>query len=461
MKHDIVFIGGGPAGYVGAIRAAQLGMDVAVVEEAHLGGVCLNWGCIPTKALFSATKLIHHASTAHTMGITYAEPEIDLGQLATWKTDVISKLVAGIETLFEKMSIARYAERGRLANPGIVTLASGKEIEAKHVVLATGSSPIEIPGFSFDSPFVWSSDDALEIREIPERLAVIGGGVIGLELATIYARLGSKVTVFELLPDILATVDLDRRTVSTIKRSLKAQGIDVRTKTKVLSHAPSDTRTQLQVEGGDPVDADRILLAVGRRPNSADLGLADVGIEPDSRGFVVVTERFETCAPGVYAVGDLILGPMLAHKASADAVAVVEWIAEKKEPSLNYETIPQAIFTDPEISSVGLSETRAKEHGFEVLTGRFPFAALGKALGMREPDGFFQIVGDASTHRVLGVQIIGAEASDLISEAALAVQQELTLEAIADGVHAHPTLPEGLKEAAENALGRAIHTINR
>jgi dihydrolipoamide dehydrogenase len=293
-------------------------------------------------------------------------------------------------------------------------------------------------------------------------MAIIGGGVIGLELATIYRRLGAEVLVVELLPEILSTVDLDRRTISTLKRSLAKNGITVLTNTAAESfEEKGDGTVVLRTKDGQEHAVDRILVAVGRRPRTRDVGLESCGIELDKRGFICVDETLQTTAQTIYAIGDVIPGPMLAHKASLDGMRVAETVAGQQHPPLDYINIPQAIFTDPEIASVGLSEAAAKASGRDILVGRFPFAALGKALGMREPDGFFQIVADAQSHQVLGAQIIGAEASDLISEAAIVVQNEWTLESIADAVHPHPTLPEGLKEAAENALGRAIHTTNR
>lgn len=461
MNYQVVIVGGGPGGYVCAIRCAQLGLGVGLVEERDLGGVCLNRGCVPTKALYSATKLIERASTANELGIAFPSPSIDLAVLAEWKESVVSKLVGGIETLLAKNGVDLLRARGRLDGPGRVALASGEALTAERIVLATGSSPIGIPSFPFEDPRVWSSDDALALTEIPARLAVIGGGVIGLELATIYRRLGSSVTVIELLPEILSTVDLDRRTLSTVKRSLAEQGIDVRTGTAADSYEPASDALAIRLSSGESLAADRVLLAVGRRPNTTDLGLETVGLEPEPTGFLSVDGALQTSAEGVYAIGDLVPGPMLAHRASAEGVALAGAFAGEKTSPLDHGAIPQAIFTDPEIASVGLSERGAKERGHEALVGRFPYATLGKALGMREAEGFFQIVADAGNHRILGAQIVGAEASDLISEAVVALQAGLTLEAIADAVHPHPTLPEGLKEAAENALGRAIHTVNR
>jgi len=461
MNYQVVVVGGGPGGYVCAIRCAQLGLRVGLVEEGKLGGVCLNRGCVPTKALYAATKLIERASTADEMGIAFPPPSIDLAKLAEWKEGVVSKLVGGIETLLDKNGVDLLRARGRLDGAGRVSLASGDTLIAERIVLATGSSPIEIPGFAFEDPRVWSSDDALALTEIPARLAVIGGGVIGLELATIYRRLGSSVTVIELLPEILSTVDLDRRALSALKRSLAEQGIEVRTGTAAVSYEQENDALVVKLSTGEPLEADRVLLAVGRRPNTADLGLASVDLGPEPNGFLAVDDNLETRARGVHAIGDLVPGPMLAHKASVEGVALADALAGGEMRPLDHDAIPQAIFTDPEVASVGLSERGAKERGQEVLVGRFPYAALGKALGMRDATGFFQIVAGAENHRILGAQIVGTEASDLISEAVVALQAELTLEAIAEAVHPHPTLPEGLKEAAENALGRAIHAVNR
>jgi len=458
--YNVLIIGGGPGGYVCALRAAQLGLSTALVESKRLGGVCLNWGCVPTKALYSASKTMVKAMHAECMGIKFSEPTIDLDQFREWKGSVVSTLVGGIETLLQKNGVTIYAAEGTLQEDRSVTLSTGETVRAEHVVLAMGSSPVEIPSFPFDNPHVWDSSAALELEEIPDRLLVIGGGVIGLELATIYNRLGSEVTITELLPEVLSTVDIDRRTVSTLKRAMKAQGISVITGKAAQSMEARDDTLLVQLSDDTELVVDRVLVAVGRRPNSKSMPLENLGITLDARGFVQVDENWQTSLKGIYAIGDLVPGPMLAHKASAEGALLAETLAGHAR-SLEFETIPQAVFTDPEIASVGISERLAKERGLDILIGRFPFAALGKALGMGEADGFFQVVANRSDHRLLGVQIIGAEASDLISEAAIALQSGLTLEAIADAVHPHPTLPEGLKEAAENALGRAIHTINR
>ena len=461
MEHDVAIIGGGPGGYVAAIRMAQLDMHVALIEERDLGGVCLNRGCIPTKALYSAVKLIERAQDARSMGITFDPPEIDLTALAMWKDGVVARLVNGVAKLLNANKVSVIHAHGTIASPGRISLSTGEMVEAKNTVIATGSSPIAIPGFSFEHPRIWSSDDALALTEIPDRLVVIGGGVIGLEIATIYNRLGSAVTILEMMPEILPGIDLDRRTIATLKRALKAQGITIRTDTAASSLEEAADGALVHTKGDEAIPADRVLLAVGRRPNSSGIGLEKIGVEPDRRGFIQVDENLRTSAESVYAIGDIIAGPMLAHRASNDALVLAEHLAGNTSHGGRDRIIPQAIFTDPEIASVGMSETSARQNGIDVMSGRFPFAALGKALGMNEPDGFFQVIAETKTHRLIGTQIIGADASSLIAEAALAVQHGLTLEAIADSVHAHPTLPEGMKEAAEAALGRAIHAINR
>jgi dihydrolipoamide dehydrogenase len=440
---------------------AQLDMHVALIEERDLGGVCLNRGCIPTKALYSAVKLIERAQGARSMGITFDPPEIDLTALAMWKDGVVARLVNGVAKLLNANKVSVIHAHGMIASPGRISLSTGETVEAKNTVIATGSSPIAIPGFSFEHPRIWSSDDALALTEIPDRLVVIGGGVIGLEIATIYNRLGSAVTILEMMPEILPGIDLDRRTIATLKRALKTQGITIRTDTVASSLEEAADGALVHTKGDEAIPADRVLLAVGRRPNSSGIGLEKIGVEPDRRGFIQVDENLRTSAESVYAIGDIIAGPMLAHRASNDALVLAEHLAGNTSHGGRDRIIPQAIFTDPEIASVGMSETSARQNGIDVMSGRFPFVALGKALGMNEPDGFFQVIAETKTHRLIGTQIIGADASSLIAEAALAVQHGLTLEAIADSVHAHPTLPEGMKEAAEAALGRAIHAINR
>jgi dihydrolipoamide dehydrogenase len=461
MAYDVLIIGGGPGGYVCALRSAHLGLRVALVEEKKLGGVCLHWGCIPTKALYAATRLLWQASTATEMGIEFGVPRIDVVRLAAWKDGVVARLAGGIADLVKAAGVDVVADRAYLAGPRAVRLSRGEILEAANIVLATGSRPMEIPGFPFSHPRIWSSDDALALDEVPARLAIVGGGVIGLELGTIYRRLGSDVTIIELLPDVLPTLDVDRRAVAAVKRGLGAAGIRILTGLSATSCEDREDGLTITLSDGSMLDVERVLIAVGRRPNSADLGLETVGLEADRRGRLAVGKGQATAAPGIYAIGDLAPGPMLAHKASAEGIAVAHVLAGSAPHPVPTEAIPQVVFTDPEIASVGLSETTARATHRAVVVGRFPYAGLGKALGMREPEGFFQVVADAADHRILGVTVVGAEASDLLAEGALAVENGLTLENVVKTVHAHPTLPEGFLEAAENALGCGIHTVKR
>ncbi|MCX6091695.1 MAG: dihydrolipoyl dehydrogenase [Candidatus Bipolaricaulota bacterium] len=461
MAYDALIIGGGPGGYVCALRSAQLGLKVALVEEQELGGVCLHWGCIPTKALYAATRLMHQAATAGEMGIAFAPPTLDLPSLAAWKGSVTARLAGGIVDLMKAADVDVVRGRGRLVGPGEVAVSTGGNLRADWIVLATGSRPIEINGFPFSHPRVWSSDDALRLDEIPQRLAVIGGGVIGVELAAIYRQLGSEVSVVELLPDILAALGLDRRATAVVKRGLTAAGVRILNGVSAASFAEEGDGLTITLSDGSTLGADRVLVGVGRRPNSSDLGLDKIGVEPDRRGAIPVSGRCETSAPGVYAIGDVVPGPMLAHKASADGIVVAHAMAGDTYPATPADLIPQVVFTDPEVASIGLSEAAARAAGRNTVVGRFAYAALGKALGMRETEGFFQVVASNEDHRILGVTIVGAEASDLLAEGALAVRHALTLEQVAETVHAHPTLPEGFHEAVENALGRGIHTTRR
>jgi dihydrolipoamide dehydrogenase len=462
MPYDALVIGGGPGGYVCALRSAQLGLKVALVEEEELGGVCLHWGCVPTKALYAATRLVHQASTAAEMGIDFAAPTLDLSRLAAWKSGVTGRLAGGIADLMRAAGVDVVRDRARLVGPREIRLADGGTVSAERVVIATGSRPIEIPGFPFsDGRGVWSSDDALRLREIPNRLTVVGGGVVGLELAMIYRRLGSDVTVVELLPDVLAPLGLDRRAIAVVKRGLALAGIRVLNGVSATAQNAKGEELEVTLSDGSKLETDRVLVAVGRRPNSADLGLETIGLVPDRRGAIPVDERGETSVKGVYAIGDVVPGPMLAHKASADGLITAHAMAGDAREATPAELIPQVVFTDPEIASIGMSETAARAAGRDIVVGRFAYAGLGKALGMRETEGFFQVVASNPDHRILGVTIVGAEASDLLAEGALAVRHGLTLEQVADTVHAHPTLPEGFLEAVENALGLGIHTARR
>ncbi|MBN1858373.1 dihydrolipoyl dehydrogenase [Candidatus Bipolaricaulota bacterium] len=464
MEYDVVVVGAGPGGYVAAIRMAQLGKRVALVERDRIGGVCLNWGCIPTKALCQAAKQLERIRTAEVMGIHVDGLRIDRGELATWKGRVVETLVSGIGQVLKENGVFTIHDEAIGLAPGSVTLGTRQRISCSHIVIATGSSPIQIPGLPFTSPSVWTSRDALSLEEIPSTLLVVGAGVIGLELATIYNRLGSDVIILEMAKEILPTMDLGRRVRTQLQRAIQGEGIALR-----LGDAAADLEEgvdgcRVMTRGGETIAADRVLVAVGRRPNSRELPIRDAGIDLDERGFVKVSETLQTSQDGIYAIGDLVPGPQLAHKASAEGIFVAEHLNQARQTpphGIDYETIPQAVFTDPELATVGLSEPSARAQGLEVRVGRFPYAAVGKAVAMEETTGLFEIVAEASSGRLVGCQILGAEASTLIAVVAVAVQYGMTIEALAESIQAHPTLPEGIKEAAEAALGRAIHAMNR
>jgi len=462
MTFDVAVIGAGPAGYVAAIRLGQLGMKVVLIERERVGGTCLNWGCIPTKSLFHATKLVERAAAGGEMGIRFAPPTVDVDALRSWVGGVVSGLCHGIETVLDAAGVVRVTGHGRLGVGGGVMIDGGERVEAKQVILATGSVPFEIPALPFSEPAVWSSNDAVALARIPERLVIVGAGVIGLEMASIYRRLGSEVVVLELADRLLPGVDMDRRLLAVLGRALDKEGIEVRLGDPAASFLATADGGAVTTQSGDSLQAEKVLVAVGRRPRTGDLGLDAAGVSVDRGGRIEVNERMETVVPGIYAIGDAVAGPMLAHKASAEAVALAERLGgDEGSGLLDHTLIPQAVFTDPEAASVGISEATARAQGLSTITGRFAYAALGKAQAMAEAEGMFQVVAEAGTRRLMGVQVVGSHASDLIGIAALALQTGCTVEDLAGSIQVHPTLPEGMKEAAEAALGKAIHAVNR
>jgi dihydrolipoamide dehydrogenase len=463
MGTQLLVIGSGVGGYPAAIRAAQLGLEVTLVEkEPALGGVCLNHGCIPSKALIHAASLAHKIPELAEMGIEASSVKVDFKKLQAWRQSVVQKLSKGVEQLLKGNGVQVLQGKAVFQSPKKVLVESEhgtQAVEFKHCLIATGSRPIELPGFEFDHETVLSSDDALQLQEVLDSLIVIGGGYIGLELGTVFAKLGTKVTVVEMLDQLLPGTDPEL--VRVVERKLKALGVEIHLQSKAKSLKKGEGSAKLAVEtpkGEITLEAEKVLVSVGRRPNSDELGLEQAKIERDGQGFIQVNENFQTVNPRVYAVGDVIGGPMLAHKATHEGLVVAELLAGKPAGA-DWQTIPAIIFTDPEIAYAGLTEKEAKEQGYKPLVGRFPFAALGRALTMGETDGFVKVIADEETHVVLGVQIVGPEASTLISEAALAVEMGARLEDIALTVHPHPTLPEALMEAAEVALGHPIHIL--
>jgi len=463
--YDAVVIGAGPGGYVCAIKLGQLGLKTALVEKEYLGGVCLNVGCIPSKALIHAgsfyDKLLHHAPE---LGIECTVKGIDLKKLKLWKDGIVKKLTTGVETLLKANKVEIFRGEARFENPHTLAIKNSKEsfqITAKNVVIATGSRSSTIPGFEPDGKHVVTSTEALDLTEAPQKLLVLGGGYIGLELGTFYAKIGSKVTVLEATPNLLSAMDAD--CVQEVERKLKKQGVEILKESKALSWKKGSKGievTYLASQKNQTLTCDKILLTVGRKPNTESLDLAKAGLTLDERGFIPRNHFCQTKVPHIYAIGDVSGGLLLAHKASKEGVVCAEVIAGKKS-RFDTTIIPAVVFTDPEIATVGLTKVQAQNAGFDPHEAQFPFAALGKALSASQTEGFVKVVADKKTQKLLGVHIVGAEASALLGEAGLALEMGAVLEDVALTIHAHPTLPEALMEAAEVALGHPIHVILR
>ncbi len=457
---DVIIIGGGPGGYVAAIRAAQLGFKTACVDARKtLGGTCLNVGCIPSKALLHSSHLFEeagHGLEAH--GVKVAPPKLDLALMQGRKERIVGDLTKGIDFLFKKNKIARLNGTGVISAPGKVTV--GKETyDAKHIVIATGSEPAGLPGIEIDERQIVTSTGALALNKVPKSLAVIGGGVIGLELGSVWRRLGAEVTVIEFLPDILPGMDAD--VVKQATRTFKKQGLKFKTGTKVVGAKTLKSGVTLSLEpasGGaeETLKAEVVLVAIGRKPFTAGLGLETLGVEMDDRGFVQTDEHFKTNVEGVYAIGDVIGGAMLAHKAEEEGIACMEALAGQAG-HVNYGAIPGVVYTNPEIAAVGKTEQQLKAEGIAYSVGKFPFQANARAKAMGAADGFVKILADTKTDLVLGAHIIGPGAGELIQELVLAMEFGGASEDIARTSHAHPGTSEAIKEAAMAVLGRAVH----
>ncbi len=465
MPYDLIVIGSGPGGYVCAIRAAQLGMKVAVVEkDKTFGGTCLNVGCIPSKALLHASE--RYEESGHLlgrMGIKLGEPKLDLAAMMKFKDEGVDGNVKGVAFLFKKNKIETFQGIGRIVAPGKVEVKAGdgkkQTIEGKAIVIATGSDVARLPGVELDERRIVSSTGALVLDRVPERLLVIGAGVIGLELGSVWRRLGSEVTVVEFLDRILPGVD--NEVCRQFQRMLEKQGLTFRLSSKVTGVEASGNKLKATVEpaaGGkaQTIEADVVLVSIGRVPFTQGLGLEELGVKKDNKGRVVVDAHFATSVPGIYAIGDAIAGPMLAHKAQDEGVAVAEILAGQAG-HVNYDVIPNVVYTYPEIASVGKSEEELREAGIAYKVGKFPFTANGRAKVNLQTEGFVKILADAKTDRVLGVHIVGADAGNMIAEAAVAMEFGAAAEDIARTCHAHPTLPEAVKEAALAVDKRAIH----
>ena len=464
-NYDAVVIGAGPGGYVCAIRLAQLGLKTLCIEKENWGGVCLNVGCIPSKALITAAKRYRGLAELAEMGITdVGEGQIDMAKMQDWKQGIVAKLTGGIAQLLKANGADMLVGEARFSSSDTLKVTTAEEgevtIQSPHIVIASGSRPIEIPGFSYADSRVLDSTKALALDHVPENTVVIGGGYIGLELGSVLNKLGSKVTVVEMADQVLP--GFDKEVVKLIARKLKRSKVDVKLKSKALGWEEGKQRAEVRIEtekGPEILEADAILVTVGRFPNTENLGLESLGLEMDGR-FIKIDKSCRTNVPGIYAIGDVAGNPMLAHKASHEGEVVAEVIAGHDVQN-DAKTVPAVVFTDPEIATAGLQEPEAIAAGFEVKVGKVPFAAIGRALTTGHTDGFIKVVLDAADDRVLGVTIIGDHASDLISEAALAVEMDAEAMDIGLTIHPHPTLGEGVMEATKAALGEAVHVVNR
>ena len=454
-SYDLIVLGGGPAGYTGAIRAAQLGLNTAIIDKRDvLGGTCLNIGCIPSKALLASSdhlQFARHQAEHH--GLKFENVSLDLARMMQRKEGVVRQLTQGLEFLMKKNKITRLRGVGQVVAPGKVVLTkpdnNQEELLSKHVVLATGSVSSELPNLSVDRTYVVTSDEALSFAEVPPELVVVGAGAIGLELGSVWSRLGSKVTFLEFLPRIAAVFDPD--VTLALQKALEREGLKFHLETEVRSIAVKDGKTTVEAlpKGKEPLQftADKVLVAVGRQPYLNGAVAKDLGLKLTDRGRVAVDQRFRTNIPGLYAIGDVIDGPMLAHKGEEDGIACVELIAGKAG-HVNYDVIPNIIYTSPEVAAVGLTEEMAKHQGIAVKIGKFPFIANGRALASDQAQGFAKILADPRTDRLLGAQIIGAGASELIAEAVTVLEFGGSAEDLGRTVHAHPTMSEAVKEAA-------------
>ncbi len=458
MAYKIAIIGGGPGGYVAAIRAAQLGARVAVIEKADLGGTCLNWGCIPTKALVAGTETLAMIKNSEEFGIKADNPEVNFAAMMARKDQVVQRLVKGIHFLFKKNKIDLYEGTGRLTSVSSIEVmkkdGTTDKIEAENIIIATGSEPALISGLGYDGDRVITSNEALSLTEVPKSLLIIGGGVIGCEFACIFAELGCEITIVDIMPTILPGVDEEAS--KTMQSLFKRRKIKIKTNAKITSVRKDSDSVAAILDSGEELSADKVLISIGRTFNTEGLGFKELGIAQGPKNEIIVNSRMQTNIPGIYAIGDITNKIQLAHVASAQGIAAVENIMGR-DKEMNYDVVPNCIFTAPEVAGVGITGQQAREQGISVSTGKFPFMALGKAQASGKTDGFVKILADSHTDRILGVHIVGPHATDLIAEAALAVKLGATSGQLAETIHAHPTLAEAMMEAAEAVHGKSIH----
>ncbi len=462
--YDVIVIGGGPGGYVAAIRAAQLGRKVAVVEREALGGVCLNWGCIPTKSLLRNAEIANILGEGKEYGFSFDNLSLNYAVAQKRSRQVSERLVKGIGFLFRKNNITHIQGTATLIGPRQVQVApSGQTLEAQAIIIATGARPRSLPGMTVDGKKIITSREALELTAVPKRLIVVGAGAIGVEFAYVFRSYGAEVTVIEMLPHVLPLEDDE--TAAEVAKSFKKQGIKtlVNTRTEAVEVTAEGVNVRVKDQGTaaeQTIAADVVLVAVGVAPNSADIGLAAAGVATDRRGFIPVDEYMRTNVPGVYAIGDVTGRLLLAHVASAQGIVAAETLAGHETRPIkdaDYAFMPRCTYCKPQVASLGLTEAQAKEKGYELKIGKFPFVANGKALGLNEKDGFVKIIADARYGEILGAHLVGPEVTELLPELALAHTWELTTEEIARTVHAHPTLSEALMEASHAVMGTAIH----
>jgi len=458
---DVVVLGAGPAGYVCAIRLAQLGKKVTVIDRDELGGVCLNRGCIPSKALIYAGTLFEKMNHAKDIGIECTGARVNMPKLIDWKNTVVKKLTGGVGGLLKANGCQVIAGDAKFISPNALEVTTGgkkQTVQFKQCVIATGSRPTKLPGFDVDNETILDSTGALDQTKLPATLLCIGGGYIGLELGTFYAKVGTKVTVVEAGPGLLGGVDPDLTKV--VQKNLVKRNVELKIGVGVKSQKKSKKGIEVTFSDGSKGEYEKVLVTIGRTPNSDGIGLDRAGVKIDSKGFITVDPQRRSNVPSIFAIGDIAGQPLLAHKGSKEGIIAAEVIAGKK---VAYDVLgmPAVIFTDPEIATVGLTEAEAKAKNFQVKVGMFPFAANGRALSVTEPDGFVKMIGDGKSGRLLGVHIVGAEASNLIAEATLAIEMGAQVEDLALTVHAHPTLPETMMEAAEATLGHAIHIFQK
>jgi dihydrolipoamide dehydrogenase len=466
-RYKLVVIGAGPGGYVAAIRAAQLGIKTLIVEREFIGGTCLNVGCIPSKDLLTATELYESLRHAGDFGITVGDFSMDLKKLQGRKSRNVKALTTGVEYLLKQSKVDIFKGEATFLDKSTIQLSSASEthkVTAENVIIATGTVPIELPGLPFSDPDILDSTKALALDVVPKDMVVIGGGAIGLEMATVWMRLGTKITIVEMLETILPGMDVDL--TSQAETIFGKQGMKIMTSTMVSGANKIDGGFELSLvdakkkKDEGKITCEKVLVSVGRKVDTSSLGLDKTGVKTDRRGFIQVDDQMKTNIPGIYAIGDIVGGKLLAHKASKEGEVAAEVIAGK-DLHMDYRAVPGAVYTEPEIASVGLTEQEAKEQKINLKIGRFPFRACGRARTMGMMDGSAKVMGERSTGKVVGVHIIGPKASDLIAEATLAINLGAKVEDIAESIHSHPTLSEAVMEAALNADSRAIHILNK